>query len=158
MSSCNGRGSCIQQCVCSCYEDEEEDIPSNICRCSHRNHTKLIGGTTESDIYCKNECSHNCHLIECHNFRMCGKKYPQQVLDCYNGMCPNCAMMFGKIKFLDEKDDCPVCMEDKYMIEISCEKHKVCLDCWKQMAEMEDRHFPLTCPLCRESIWKWRRR
>ena len=137
MELCNGRGSCIQQCFGR----------------SHRNHTKLIGGTREYDIYCKKECTHNCQLVECHNFRMCGKKYPQQVLDAHNGMCVNCAVTFGKVKFLDEQGDCPICMENKEMIQISCEKHKLCIDCWINMSENRT-DVPLRCPLCRESIWK----
>lgn len=157
MPSCNGRGSCIQQCICCCYEDEEYEVPSEACSCGHRNHTHLIGGTTVYDIYCKKDCPHNCQLVECHNFRLCGKKDPQELLDCHNGMCSDCAIMIGKIKFLNEKDDCPICMENKDMIQISCEKHKVCLDCWKQMSETENRPIPLTCPLCRESIWIWKR-
>ena len=53
MESCNGRGSCIQQCSFSCYEDEDCEVPSEVCSCGHRNHTYLIGGTTECDVYCK---------------------------------------------------------------------------------------------------------
>ena len=158
MSSCKGRGDCIQQCGCICFEDEDCDIYSEVCNCGHRNHTKLIGGDTECDIYCKKECPYNCELVACHNYRMCGQKRPQSILDYHNGMCIDCAIMIGKIKFLDDKDDCPICMENKDMIEISCENHKVCLDCWKQMSETPDRPYPLTCPLCRESIWKWKRR
>ena len=156
MTSCKGRGDCIQQCICICFEDEDHDIPSEVCSCVHRNHTHLIGGTTECDIYCQTECLHNCHLVECHNYRFCKQKRPQHILDCHNGMCMDCAIMIGKIKFLNEKDDCPICMENKDMIEISCGNHKVCLDCWKQMSETPDRPNPLSCPLCRESIWKWR--
>jgi hypothetical protein len=155
MSSCNGRGSCIHHCACICYEDEEFEIPLEVCSCEHRNHIHLIGGADESDVYCQKECPHNCQLVECHNFKLCGKKRPQELLDCHNGMCINCAIMIGRIKFLDEKNDCPICMEDKDMIEISCERHKVCLDCWKQMSETKDRPIPLSCPLCRKSIWDW---
>jgi hypothetical protein len=89
---------------------------------------------------------------------MCGQKRPQLLLDCDDGMCKDCAIMIGRIWFLDEKDDCPICLVNKDMIEISCGKHKVCLDCWKQMSETRDRPIPLTCPLCRESIWKRKER
>jgi hypothetical protein len=154
MSNCEGRGDCIQQCCCICYEDEEDEVPSEVCSCGHRNHTHLIGGTTEFDVYCqKKECLHNCHLVECHNFRMCGQKRPRNILDCHNEMCSNCAIMIGKIKFLDEKDDCPICLLNKDMIEISCGKHKVCLDCWKNWSKTSSQ-IPLTCPLCRNPIWK----
>jgi Zinc finger, C3HC4 type (RING finger) len=154
MSSCEGRGTCFQQCCCVCYEDEECDIPSDVCSCGHRNsHIQFIGGTTECDIYCQKECPHNCQLVECYNFRLCGIKEPQECLDLFNEMCSECAMMIGKIKFLDEKNDCPICMENKDMIEISCGNHKVCIDCWKNWSETSTQ-FPLTCPLCRNPIWK----
>jgi hypothetical protein len=152
--SCNGRGSCIRQCGCQCYDDEEYEVPSNVCRCDCRNHTHLIGGTTEFDVYSQIVCPHKCKLVECHNFKFCGQKRPQWLLDCDGNMCKDCAIMIGRIKFLHEKDDCPICMENKDMIQISCGKHTVCLDCWKQMSETEGRPHPLTCPLCRESIWK----
>lgn len=152
MSSCEGRGGCIQQCCCICYEDEEYEVPSEVCSCSHRDHTHLIGGMTESDIYCQKECLHNCHLVKCHNYRMCKQECPQWVLDCDNGMCKNCAIVIGRIKFLDEKDDCPICKENKDMIEISCGEHKVCLDCWKKWSNTSTQ-IPLTCPLCRDPIW-----
>ena len=157
MAQCTGLGECFIQCVCSCY-DEECMIPSEICTCGHRDHEKFIGGDSEFDIYCKEECPYNCKLIECHNYKLCNKKLPQQELYCHNGMCSDCAINIGKIKFLETKDECPICMENKDMIEITCGKHKVCLDCWKQISETPDRPIPLTCPLCRESIWKWKGR
>jgi hypothetical protein len=151
MSSCDGTGLCFQQCYCICYEDN--DTPSEECRCGHRNHTHIIGGNRETDIYCQKECSYKCKLIECHNFKLCGKKYPQRVLNCHNGMCIDCAIMLGKITFLDVKDDCPICMENKDMIQISCEKHNLCIECWTKMSETENRPIPLSCPICRENIW-----
>lgn len=101
--------------------------------------------------YSQKECSYNCQLSECHNFKLCGNKRPKWVLNCNNDMCLDCAGMIGKIKFLHIKDDCPICMENKDMIEVSCEKHNVCIDCWKQMSATQ--HPPLKCPLCRRSIW-----
>lgn len=147
-SNCEGRGDCIKQCSCDCY-DEESNIPSEDCSCGHRNHSG----------YCNTECRHKCELIECHNYRICGEKRPQYILDCHNGMCIDCMLLIGKINFLNEKDDCPICTDNKDMIKISCGKHKVCLDCWKQWSqENSNKESPLTCPLCRESIWKWNKR
>lgn len=153
-SPCSGDGFCIHQCCCTCYEDEvyDYDISSEVCTCGHRNHTHLIDGTQESAIFCQIQCPFNCVLQECHNFRLCGQKRPQYLLNSHNGMCLDCAVMIGKIKFLDITDDCPVCMETKGMIEINCRNHKLCLDCWKHMSDLGIS--PLKCPLCRESIWK----
>ena len=106
--------------------------------------------------YSKKVCIYNCQLVQCHNFRLCNRKLPQQVLNCHNGMCSDCAIMLGKFTFLDKKDNCPICMENKDMIEISCKKHTVCLNCWIHMSEIDNRPHPLSCPLCRKSIWEWK--
>ena len=113
----------------------------------------MIGGNDEYQIYCKRECSHNCGLVECYNYKICGQKRPQILLNSHNRMCIDCAILLGKIKSLDETGDCPMCLENKNMIEISCGKHKVCLECWKNWSNTSTQ-TPLTCPLCRESIWK----
>jgi hypothetical protein len=156
MSKCEGRGECFQQCACGCYDDEEYEIPSVVCTCGHRNHIEMLGSTNsdETNKYCREECPHNCKLIECHNFKICGQKRPQRLLDCHDGMCWDCRLLVGKIQILDKVDDCPVCMETKKMILVSCGKHEFCFDCWKKISE--SRPSPLTCPLCRESIWKYR--
>ena len=145
MSNCTGRGSCLRQWGCDCNE---------ICNCEVE---KLIGGKRECDVWYKHEeCPYNCNLIECPNYRYCETKYPQELLDCHNGMCLHCNMSFGKMKYLEEKDDCPVCFENKDMILISCEKHKVCFDCWKQISKTSK--IPIKCPMCREGIWDYKRR
>jgi hypothetical protein len=158
MASCNGTGFCFQQCYCGCYE--ADDTLSKECSCGHRNHIHIIGGNEETDIYCQIECIYKCKLIECHNFRLCGKKYPQYILYCYNGMCPDCAIRLGKIKFPDIKGICPICMENKDMIQITCGKHNLCLECWTNISEttFKTTNTILSCPLCRENIWKWKGR
>lgn len=150
--TCTGDGTCFNQCCCICFEDEACEISSETCVCGHRDHTNLLNGE-----YCQEKCHHNCNLIECHNFRMCGVKEPHWLLNCNNGMCHECAVMIGRIKFLDIEDECPICLETKDMIQISCGKHNVCLDCWKKASATPDRPIPLSCPLCRESIWKPKR-
>ncbi len=160
MSSCYG--ACLQQCGCFCYDDEEETVPSAVCRCGHRNHTKIVGAP--GDNYCRiRECHENCEPMKCHNFRLCSQTAPAQQIYAHGGMCSECAIMIGKITFLNKNDDCPICLENKEVIQISCGKHTVCLDCWKQVSgwrdmseEESNRPYPLRCPLCRESIYKWR--
>ena len=130
MSGCKGRGDCITQCFCDCYDDDDNPIK---CECGHRHHQKLIGGSTDGDIYCQTECPHKCKLIECHNFKLCGTKCPQVLLDAHNGMCVDCAISVGKINFSDEKSECPICMETKDMITLCCNIHKVCVECWRKV-------------------------
>jgi len=103
--------------------------------------------------YRKTKCSYNCNLVECYNFKLCKQMRPRWVLNCHNGMCINCAIMLGKLKFLDIKDECSICMEHKDMIEINC-GHTFCIECWKQMSETEGLSYPLKCPLCRETNYK----
>lgn len=144
MSSCKGYGECLEQCDCD-----------DTCTCEQRYNTTMIGGNEEGEIYHRKECLHNCELVECHNFKLCGKMLPQWILNIRHGMCLDCVLSIGRIKFLNEKDDCPICLIHKDMIEISCGKHKVCVECWKNWSETS-KQCPLTCPLCRESIWQWR--
>lgn len=158
MPTCNGHGDCIRQCVCICIEDDEHETPSLVCTCGHRDHTKISGGRYnysaigDDQEYCKAVCPHNCQLVKCNNYKLCSQKRPQFLLWCHNGMCTDCAVMVGKLKFLDEKTDCPVCLNDnKEMIETKC-KHTFCLECWKQWAEASTK-TPLDCPICRDPIW-----
>lgn len=138
--NCTGNGECFEQ---SCCHDNEQD--SEVCVSEDRNHILYFSR--------EDHCSHNCKLIECHNYRLCKQKRPQYLLTAHGGMCVDCAMMIGKIIFLDEKADCPVCLENKDMVQISCEKHRVCLQCWKRWSEKSEQ-TPLTCPLCRKGIWE----
>lgn len=156
IGKCEGRGNCFLECSCDCFDDDDYQIPSLECSCGKRDHIKFNGGDTDSDFYCQTECLYKCKLIECYNFRFCGKKMPQMLLDCHNEMCPMCAIYIGKIKFLDIKEDCPICMDNKDIIQLSCDgKHKLCIDCWKKIAEMDGPNSS-TCPICREAIW-WRK-
>ena len=128
MSTCQGLGECIQQCVCSCYDDDECEIPSATCICGHRNHKKLNGGEA-GQKYWKSECSHHCHLVECRSYRNCGQKLPQILRNRHNGLCIDCAKRVGKIKFLDKIEYCRTCRNYTNVIE-NDSKHNVCLDCW----------------------------
>lgn len=137
MSTCTGGGDCIQQCGCR-----------------RRTHIQMIGGNNQEHRYCRiTQCPFNCTLIECYNYRLCGQKRPQRILDSHNGMCMDCAIMIGCITVLDLKDECPICMETKDMIQIVCKKHNICLSCWLQMSE-KSGSYPVKCPMCREGIWK----
>jgi hypothetical protein len=161
MTDCDGTGFCFEQCCgCICYDDIESDNPeilSEICTCGHRNHPEnevFIGSNDISDKYCrKEECKHNCTLKECHNYRLCETKHPECFLNCHNGMCLYCAMSIGKIIFTGEMDECHICMDMKELIRISCNLHKLCLDCWKKMSDNEERTSVMKCPFCRKSIW-----
>jgi hypothetical protein len=158
MTSCSGYGDCLRQCWCECFDDEEFDIPSAVCTCIHGNkdHQKLIGGGSDCDVWCKSDCIHNCQLVPCHNYQMCGTKLPQWLLYCDSGMCRGCAVTMGKLTFLEDPSECPVCIQEKSnMVKISCGKHALCLDCWRGWTEAKTT-VPLTCPFCRESIWKWK--
>lgn len=123
MSSCKGDGSCI------------------------------IQSDYDPDIYIYTVCPHNCQLVNCHNYRYCGQKRPQWVLNCDGGMCKDCAVMIGRLTFMDEVDECPICMESKNMVQISCGRHTLCLECWLHMSESTSS-YPVKCPLCRQGIWR----
>lgn len=74
MPPCSGNGECLQQCGGH----------------GHKGHSTLIGGTTATDVYCKSECAHNCQLVECNNYILCGQKRPKWVLNTSKGICLDC--------------------------------------------------------------------
>lgn len=77
----------------------------------------------------------------------CKEKRPEWVLHCNDGLCVMCASSIGKVTFLDEKADCPICLDSKQMIQIECGgKHKVCMDCWLIWSDTNDF---VTCMICR---------
>lgn len=141
MSNCIGDGQCLKQCSCECFDeiDETTDRWHEICTCGHREHNG----------YCPSDCIHNCQLKECHNYWYCKEKRPQWVLSCHNSCCVYCAVEYGKMKQTNVEDECPICMETKKLITVTCGKHNTCLDCWKKIAEKN----PAACPLCRKKIW-----
>jgi hypothetical protein len=141
---CEGDGSCYQRCKCVCFSQRRQDT----CTCEHTDH---------SYRYCPVECPYHCRLFECHNFPMCNQKRPFIELWVHNGMCAKCAVLYGRILFTEIREECMLCFEQKQMIVISCEKHMFCLTCWKTYCETERESYPTTCPVCRESIWNWRR-
>lgn len=136
--NCDGSGYCIQQCSCQCDEDEI-DADDFVCNCEHSQHT---GG------YCPNRCNKNCQLKKC---RLCEHESPEWVLICRYGLCGNCYVAYGNIQFLDKKEECPICLETKEMVEIMCEKHLFCLECWMSHC---NQATAAECPICRKSIWK----
>ena len=89
MSSCDGRGNCFRQCVCRCYD---QDCARPVCFCGHASHSVSVNS------WCKKPCDKNCELKECNNYRLCKKKCPQVFLDCYNGLCMECAIRIAKIR------------------------------------------------------------
>lgn len=150
---CQGKGQCLQQCVCTCEQDENTMRYFKTCICGHGNHATIVGGYSYLDEYCQEiPCEFGCWLVKCHNFTMCGQSRPQWILDRNGGMCLDCAVNYGPMKFMNVKDDCAICLELKDVVQINCGNHVVCIDCWKQWCHTSKS--PAKCHLCREPIWK----
>ena len=142
MSVCQGRGECFRQCICFC------DVEP--CTCAHARHQKVSGGEEFTSKFCHKVCQHNCKLAPCKNYTLCKQSRPQHLLDCYNGMCLDCAVYYGKLRY-ERRGDCPVCFEPKDLVESVCGKHNICLDCWKRWTDYSTG--PTLCPICHQSIW-----
>jgi hypothetical protein len=139
MTTCNGNGECLEQCWCSCY-NEETDEYDEICTCGHREH--------------KGNCPSACCIpVECRNYKYCNVKQAQWVSDCHNGMCLNCAVQLGPHETTNIIENCPVCLENKNIIILKC-NHKICSDCWYKITELSvdedtEKSYKTLCPLCR---------
>ncbi len=84
------------------------------------------------------ECSHNCQTIKCPNFELCKSSLPKVLMDCYNGLCLDCDMMFGtwqggKGKLnTKENTECPICLKKVKCISLPKCEHYVCIECMKR--------------------------
>jgi len=114
----------------------------------------------DEDTYEHTACSHACELVECKNYKHCGKKNPKWVLTIHKEMCPGCACMEydGKTTFTDTKQECPVCYDEKYMMKLRC-NHLLCLICLNGMYARNENIRESTpvaertkCPMCRNTI------
>lgn len=146
MSNCNGH--CFSHCSCECEE--------SACQCGHRSHKRIIAGPLSTDVYCKDDsvnCS--CSLKKCHNYEYCKRSMPSFMIDLNNEMCVYCAVYIGKLYFQNKTEQCPICLEKKKVVKISCQKHSFCLECWKKYTEA---NIKITCPMCRENIWSWKQK
>ena len=112
------------------------------------------------NIYEQTACAFKCVLIECKNYKHCGQKRPKWLLEFHKQMCINCAAAEHSktIVFTDIQQECPVCYEEKYMIQLPC-KHLICLMClYAMFARNENtRDYTnvserTTCPFCRGQI------
>lgn len=105
MSTCSGRGECLQQA----------DFNQHIWVPSF-------------------DCSFHCKPIPCPNFILCGRSFPQVYLDCWSGRCLECDMTFGypNLTFIDHAD-CPICLETQQSVAFPGCGHPVCVQCFRRM-------------------------
>jgi len=148
MSACEGDGTCYTWCECMCFDSDTFEYHET-CSCGHRSHTLK---------FCReNPCIHNCELIKCTNFDICGYSMPeyessqQKNRGREQGLCYNCWYYHGKLKKTSEPEDCCICFEEKILVELSCHStHKLCFDCWDK--SIKAKKLPSTCPQCRKQI------
>lgn len=100
--------------------------------------------------YCLNVrqlvCTHECRLQECPNFRLCGNREPQFILDFNQGVCNACTAHFGPhlLDFYDHCTfECPVCLRTTdHPIGLPRCSHRLCLDCFRVIYLDETSPFP----------------
>ena len=149
--TCTALGECYIKCNCKCFEGEEDDddeLDDRICTCEHKDHYG----------FCPNECIKNCKLQECNNFKYCNQKSPLYLHKYNYNMCIDCVVKMGPHKIMEKFQECPVCFNNKQMIELKC-KHHICNDCWYKITDTgwnnSKGYFNPNCPICRyENIWR----
>jgi hypothetical protein len=118
---------------------------------------------TDTDEYIKDidiECEYDCKPIKCPNFIICGMVLPLRYLQCHDGLCINCDIMFGtwqggcgELKIKSDVECC-ICLETNIGVSYPKCDHYVCVKCFKRCFygdEDEDNGENLKkCPLCRK--------
>jgi len=86
------------------------------------------------------ECEFECKPVECPNYIVCGTVNPRWVFDCHSGFCFNCNLSYKmgnwkggkKIIKMDNKSECPICLDDKFCVNQPNCDHPLCIDCFKR--------------------------
>lgn len=121
--------------------------------------------TDDENTYGKRfDCEFDCQAIKCPNHDICGASGPLWYLNCHNGLCCNCNMMFGTwqggkgiLKHIED-EECCVCMEDAALFELQRCNHTMCASCIRKSYYLTpEEHESLAskpeylskCPICR---------
>lgn len=94
-------------------------------------------------------------MNKCDNYQLCNNS-----IDNPTGLCEKCNVFYGKLTFTNIVDECFICITDKTLVKLCCDKHYMCIDCWDTLCKVwwanykpgEKRGAP-KCPFCRQSIW-----
>lgn len=73
--------------------------------------------------------------VECPNFVVCETKSYAQIMDCFQGFCPDCAVNYGiKLETRTTEDECSICYHTKtlFVKYWNC-THWVCKECFKRL-------------------------
>lgn len=133
--NCDGDQNCLVQCDCIC-----EEICDGVCICGHRDH----GGYCIFNMPC-------CQPLQCRHYDYCHQYTRKPFDEIYNGFCCGCVAMVGRNIVTQERDECPICFENKHMIKLKCQ-HMICDDCLCQIRIHKDNTSGILypqCPLCR---------
>jgi hypothetical protein len=95
-----------------------------------------------------------CTLIKCPNYDICKSEYPEFLISCFRGHCENCdTRRFSNndhfTKKSDEKEECPICLENNYLYKLIECNHYLCGNCvhklyYTNYGKLED--YPIRPP------------
>jgi hypothetical protein len=144
----------IQDIVIYCSKCQE-----NICEVCNSEYPESFDCGDSQDWFCRRCVRENPQLLErrkCKNYDICGAEMLSVSMDKIPGqnMCFECWASRGELKKTYSPEECPVCMDEKLLVELSCHNtHKICLECLDKTNE--SKHVT-NCPLCRKSIGNWK--
>jgi hypothetical protein len=164
-NNCQGDGRCFIKCNCFGIYNQPPAHELTRCQCAF---SKSNDRENEKYGFRRlSPCPFNCMLKKCRFYNHCNKKAPQWILNTHDKQDINCGMgntMFDNQTFLQIKAECPVCYDNKYMIQFGC-RHTLCFECmWavydSQMQANQthilqdqfDKQSNVVCPLCRDTL------
>lgn len=90
----------------------------------------------------------NNSKVRCKNFQFCSQEHSEHIIQQYGGYCYNCATSVGPLKFKENKEECPICLEEKELVGVFCGRHEICISCWIRIIETDAK-----CPFCRKHLF-----
>ena len=99
-------------------------------------------------IFIRKECSFDCQLLKCPNYKVCKNTCPKWYLDGHDGRCRNCDMMFGcNLVIEKEKEgiekECSICLDvNKWNVKMSTCSHFFCVECFSTLHFFTNKIIP----------------
>lgn len=101
-------------------------------------------------------CVHNCKLIKCPNYKLCGSNYTERYGKCHQNRCVKCNYLWGNkdLEFI-ESGECPICFNDQVeLIKFPSCIHLSCINCFKTMyfTNNNDDEMHDKCVICKKPM------
>ena len=119
------------------------------------NLSEVVACSQTMTTACSGFCGEGqCTCVRCPNFLICHSTGPVDYFQCHGGLCVQCAMMLGYMRFRAAQDECCVCYDDNNtQAKFRKCQHWCCVECMRRIMFGPEEYYHLDpsrfgCPPC----------